>query len=792
VKFALRLCVVVLVTLCCAFAQQSPATSVAAVVPTLMNFSGTLSDGNGKPLIGVIGVTFSLYKDEQSGAPLWMETQNVRPDGTGHYTVALGSTRHTGLPADIFAAGEARWLGVQAQGRPEGRRVMLLSVPYALKAGDAQTVGGLPPSAFVMAGAAAAQSATPSAASNAVTPPTASNVTTAGGTVATLPLFTSATNIEDSAISQVGSGASAKIGINTVTPSVTLDVKGAENVRGTLTLTATGGATSAGGKNSQPQSLVASAFNSSTSTAVNQNFRWQAEPAANNSSTPSATLNLLFGQGGGAPAETGLKIDHAGVIAFAPNQTFPGTGTVTGVAAGTGLTGGGTSGNVALNLDTAVVPRLNVSNLFTADQGIAGSLTAGVTVSARTVNATSFYEINSQAFAFGSSSTGNVFLGFAGNVATTGSSNVGLGRSALIALTTGTDNTALGDETLSSSAKANDNTAVGFEALLTTTTGGGNTAIGSNAMVSNRDGFQNTASGFNALAHNSSGMQNTADGAGALGSETTGIGNTAVGADALQANTSGGENTALGLEAGPSTSSPALFNSTAIGAFAQVTQSNSLVLGSISGVNQASADTSVGIGTTAPKFKLHIGVGNRAFRVEGPAQGTTSPVLASFGGTGDFSIDAVNTGGGRFVVKNNGDVGIGTPNPDSLLSVNGSADKPGGGSWGTFSDGRLKTLHGTFNAGLFELLQLQPIRYSYKPDNAMGINDREEHVGFVAQDVEKVIPEAVHQNDRGYRIVNNDPILWTMLNAIKEQQEEIALLKQKIEKLDAAQTTPQP
>jgi hypothetical protein len=58
----------------------------------------------------------------------------------------------------------------------------------------------------------------------------------------------------------------------------------------------------------------------------------------------------------------------------------------------------------------------------------------------------------------------------------------------------------------------------------------------------------------------------------------------------------------------------------------------------------------------------------------------------------------------------------------------------------------------------------------------MGIRDGEEHVGFVAQDVQKVIPEAVSANSRGYLLVNNDPILWTMLNAIKQQQAEIEAL----------------
>jgi len=39
--------------------------------------------------------------------------------------------------------------------------------------------------------------------------------------------------------------------------------------------------------------------------------------------------------------------------------------------------------------------------------------------------------------------------------------------------------------------------------------------------------------------------------------------------------------------------------------------------------------------------------------------------------------------------------------------------------------------------------------------------------------VQRIIPEAVTKNDKGYLLVNNDPIMWTMLNAIKEQQKEI-------------------
>src|SRR5580693_1929085 len=125
--------------------------SSASAVPQLVNYAGVLTNVNGKPLTGIIGVTFLLYKDEQGGSPLWLETQNVQPDKTGHYKVTLGSTTSSGLPSDLFFAGEARWLGVQPQGQVERPRIILLSVPYALKAGDAATLGGLPPSAFVLA-----------------------------------------------------------------------------------------------------------------------------------------------------------------------------------------------------------------------------------------------------------------------------------------------------------------------------------------------------------------------------------------------------------------------------------------------------------------------------------------------------------------------------------------------------------------------------------------------------------------------------------------------------------------
>src|SRR5580698_10747321 len=139
--------------ICCVLQLSAQQSITSAIVPPVVKFGGVLTDVNGKPTTGTVGITFSLYKESQGGAALWVETQNVTLDKTGHYAVMLGSSTSQGLPPALFASGEARWLGVQVQGEAEQPRTVLMSVPYALKAADAETIGGLPPSAFLKASA---------------------------------------------------------------------------------------------------------------------------------------------------------------------------------------------------------------------------------------------------------------------------------------------------------------------------------------------------------------------------------------------------------------------------------------------------------------------------------------------------------------------------------------------------------------------------------------------------------------------------------------------------------------
>ena len=117
-----------------------------------------------------------------------------------------------------------------------------------------------------------------------------------------------------------------------------------------------------------------------------------------------------------------------------------------------------------------------------------------------------------------------------------------------------------------------------------------------------------------------------------------------------------------------------------------------------------------------------------------------------------------------------GNVGIGTVSPDTTLTVNGGASKVGGGSWATFSDGRLKDVEGAYTPGTDAVMKLNPVRYRYKKENGAGIRDRAEHIGLVAQEVHEAIPAAISSSNKGYLMLDNDPIIWAMLNAVKEQK----------------------
>jgi hypothetical protein len=624
----------------------------ASALPRLVRFGGTVKDLNGNPLTGVVGITFALYSEQTGGAALWLETQNVTADSSGHYLALLGLTKPDGLPVELFTSEQARWVGVQASGQAEQPRVLLVSAPYALKAGDSETIGGLPPSAFVLANGSQGTSGTKGASAPAsasaqknAAPPANPNVT-GKGVVNYIPMWNTTSDIVDSLIFQKA----AKIGINTTAPAAVLDVNGKSDIRDTLTL------------------------------------------------FPNGTNSTL------AISGTAFNIDNTGMMTFIAGQTFPGTGdgTITGVTAGTALTGGGTSGTVTLNVDTTKVPRLGVANTFNANQTVNGNLSATGVVTG------SSFQIGSNLFAFGSFANENAFLGFGGNSTMTGTGNTASGYGTLISNTTGKNNTASGYQALNanttgtlntasgayalqsnttgqfnvangghalqSNIGGNSNVASGYYALQSNTSGMSNVASGGDALTLNSTGGNNTATGFGALSDNTTGAFNTASGEIALSSNTTGSYNTAVGNNAVPSNTTGSYNTGVGYLAGPDQTTPNLTSATAIGAYADVQQSNSLVLGSINGVNGATVTASVGIGTPTPQYTLDV---------HGTANFTGLVTFApgqQFPGAGTITGVAAGTdltGGG-----NSGNVTLSVDATKVVTAVIAGTDLTGGGAGG--------------------------------------------------------------------------------------------------------------
>jgi hypothetical protein len=192
----------------------------------------------------------------------------------------------------------------------------------------------------------------------------------------------------------------------------------------------------------------------------------------------------------------------------------------------------------------------------------------------------------------------------------------------------------------------------------------------------------------------------------------------------------------------------------------------------------------IGIGTETPGYKLDItgtvnfnkGITSGiAFRCNGDEALWYNGTYFSWGYAGSY-----NFFGNKLKIGGNGNAA-----PEYTLYVDGTAAKSSAGTtWIVSSDQRLKDILGNYNKGLNEIVALQPVKFRYKENNPRNLPTENEEVGFVAQEVQKIFPEAVSEAEDGYLDFNIHSINVALVNAVKELKAENDELKARLEKVE--------
>jgi|GEM_PF-713614 len=464
------------------------------------------------------------------------------------------------------------------------------------------------------------------------------------------------------------------------------------------------------------------------------------------------------------------------------------------------------NGNVGINADTPAERLHVVGNIRMVD----GNQAAGK-VFTSDANGTATWQ-NASANAWGlvgnaGTNAATNFIGTTDNVdlvfrrfntisGRIGNSNTFLGRLSG-SVSTGTNNTYIGTEAGRDNVSGQQNVYIGRRAGTLGATGSDNIFIGNGAGILN-EASQNCFTGSFSGNGTTTGANNSFYGYFSGNTTGTGSQNAFFGASAGTANTTGIGNTLVGTNSNVASNN--LTNATAIGFNATVGASNSMVLGSINGVNSATSSVNVGIGTTTPARTLHVSTGasggtpnaNSDFVLESNGavyQHFLAPSANESGILFGTELSSIRGGvlynnatdnllfrsGGnttRMTVTAAGNVGIGTSAPGGQfeLALN-EGRKPTSNTWTIPSDARLKNVNGFYEKGLAEIAQLKPIRYNYKNTDKKIFDEKvlnKEAYGFLAQEVQTIFPEAVGTDPDGYLNFDLHPILIASVNALKE------------------------
>ena len=194
----------------------------------------------------------------------------------------------------------------------------------------------------------------------------------------------------------------------------------------------------------------------------------------------------------------------------------------------------------------------------------------------------------------------------------------------------------------------------------------------------------------------------------------------------------------------------------------------------------------VGIGTTSPAVQLELGdnTADEKLRLTGAASGkplmtfyntttkigqiSSSSVGVTVSSLGSGNMTFENGGGARLVIDNSGNVGIADTSPSYKLDVDGTIRATGDVI--AYSDVRVKENIKTIDNALEKVNKLRGVEFN-------KIGSEEKSIGVIAQEIEKVLPEVVKEDDKGMKSVAYGNIVGVLIEAIKDQQKQIDELK---------------
>ena len=432
----------------------------------------------------------------------------------------------------------------------------------------------------------------------------------------------------------------------------------------------------------------------------------------------------------------------------------------------------------------------------------------------------------------------NIAIGYWSQTNTRGgSNNVAIGSNTLKTNVSGGSNVAIGTDALEASGTGASNTAVGYYSMTNTTSGGYNTGIGHKALETGTTHEHNVAIGHEAGQDMTTGYYNTLVGNRSGTSITTGGYHVAIGMDSLKAVTTSNSSVAVGYNAGNALTSGTQF--TAIGYEAGKTNSTAGYMTAVGyralkTANGSSGNaeelTAVGAGclenNTTGQYNTAVG----SYALNTLTDGSSNIAIGKSAGydcnsTGNLLI-GVNAGdeitSGNFNIclgyqTGSNTTDLTTGNKNILLGAYCHTSAAGGGnqvvmgynvsgkgdntlycdqnpyhlgnstSWSTTSDRRIKKNIVDNTVGLDAINQIRVRNFEYRTEDeiteientkAAVVKIEGVQVGCIAQELETVLPSAVNTNEHDIKSVVNDPIIWALVNAVKELSAEIKALKE--------------